>query len=57
MWPFLNNAYKDVFIIIIAYWPVILLFVFNAVCYGKFFDFVGFLSMVIQVKLFYIHNI
>ena len=40
---------------------VILLFVFNTVCYGYlryiFLDFVGFLSMVIQVVLFYIHNV
>ena len=46
-------------------WPVtryvILLFVFNTVCYGYlrqiFVDFVGFLSMVIQVMLFYLHNV
>ena len=40
---------------------VILLFVFNAVSCGYlrefFMDFVGFLSMVIQVVLFYIHNV
>ena len=34
----LNSAYKDVFIIIVACWPVtryvILLFVFNTVCYS-----------------------
>ena len=38
-----------------------LLFVFNTVCYGYlkqiFMDFVGFLSMVIEVMLFYIHNV
>ena len=40
---------------------VILLFIFNTVYYDylifmKIVDFVGFLSMVIQVMLFYIHN-
>ena len=38
MWPLVNNVYEDLFIIIIACWPVtryvILLFVFNIVCYG-----------------------
>ena len=59
------RIYKDMFIIIACCsWPVtryvILLFVFNTVCYGYlkiFMDFVGFLSMVIQVMLFYIHNV
>ena len=65
----LNNAHKDMFVIIIACcsWQatryVILLFVFNTVCYGYlryiFVDFVAFLSilMIIQVMLFYIHNV
>ena len=59
--------YEDTFIIIIACcsWPVtryvILLFVFNIVCYDYlryiFLHFVGFLSMAIQVMLLYIHNV
>ena len=54
-----------IIIIVCCRWAVtryvILLLVFNIVCYGYlrqiFVDFVGFLSMVIQVMLFYIHNV